>query len=343
MKNILSIFIFVTSIAHLIHGMEQSDKEQFPLLPRKESSYVSLPIRTETPPADIEIGQKQDFKRRRATLWTAISVKDIELAKSSFEKEFEWVNTLYLSQTYNNNQINKTAHEQMREKLQFTRTLFAEIDSSIAKEEARLELLRKLSMPGQFVGACDDDSDNNSRKYICSRSWPQWSNISLTFLALGLAVLYCKTAYPSRLSTSDPCAILPEGQQAQMFLDCQQSSLKNKYPCEIFDPRNATQIRLMEDCCASLVNLFCLEQVDHYNDHVYPHQVWQAWRPTAIVVPSILAVQVAFQLGGYLYRRSRRLREPIKQLLSQKKSDLTLVERDFDNLVIMGDSTFQEL
>jgi hypothetical protein len=193
------------------------------------------------------------------------------------------------------------------------------------------------------VGACNDGSDNNSRKYICSRSWPQWSNVSLTFLALGLAVLYCKTMYPSRLSNSDPCAILPEGQQTQMFLDCQQSSLKNKYPCEIFDPRNATQIRLMEDCCASLVNLFCLEQVDHYNDHVYPHQVWQAWRPTAIVVPSILAVQGAFQLGGYLYRRSRRLREPIKQLLLQKKSDLDRVEEDLGKLTIVGDSTFQEL
>lgn len=324
--------------------MEQPALEALPLLPRKESAYVSLPMRTDTPPADIEMGQKQDFKRRRATLYTAISVKDIELAKASFEKEFEWVNALYLRKTYSKMQINKTAHEQMREKLQFTRALFTEIDSAIAKEEARLEWLRKLSVPGQIVAACvGDRDDDNSRKYVCSNSWPPLSNISVTILALGLAALYCKATYPSRLSTSDPCAILPSGQKDQMFLDCQQSSLKTRIPCEIFDPRNATQIRLMEDCCENLVNLFCLAQVDQYNDHVYPQQEWHAWRPGAILLPLIVVLQVAFQAGGYFYRRAKRLREPVKQLFEQKKIDLGVVEQDFGKLAIIDDSTFQEL
>lgn len=341
------VFLFLVSFLFIgAQCMEQPDKEILPLLVRKTTSYTSLPMRTDTPPADIERGQKQDFKRRKATLCTAISAKDIALAKSCFEKELEWVNTLYLRQTYNNNQINKGAHEKLREKLQFTQQLFAEIDCAIAKEEARLELLRKFSMPGQLAAVCSDydqQEDLNTQKYVCSNSWPQWSNISLSILALGLAAIYCKAAYPSRLPTSDPCAILPPDQQAQMFLDCQQSSLKTKVPCEIFDPRNATQIRLMEDCCENLVNLFCLAQVDQYNDHVYPQQVWHAWRPGAVILPAIVALQFAFQAGGYLYRRSKRLREPIKQLLAQKKNDLIKVEQDLNTCAIIDDSTFQEL
>ena len=322
--------------------MEHPKSEKSPLL--KSSS--SLLVRNDTPPIDIKNGENYDFKRRKQTLWNAIGTKDIELTKSSFEKEFEWVNTLYLRQTCNSNQINKGAHEQLREKLQFTRQLFAEIDCAIAKEEARLELLRKFSVPGQLAAVCSDyeqHEDLNTHTYVCSNLWPQWSNISLSILVLGLAAIYCKAAYPSRLSTSDPCAILLPDQQAQMFLDCQQSSLKTKVPCEIFDPRNATQIRLLEDCCENLVNLFCLAQVDQYNDHVYPQQVWHAWRPSAVILPAIVALQFAFQAGGYLYRRSKRLREPIKQLFAQKKNDLIKAEQDLNTCVIIDDSTFQEL
>lgn len=339
MSIIKKIMLFSFFTVPVVLSMEQpdSEKEKHPLL---RASYTSLQARTNTSPTDIEKCETLNFKKRKQTLWTAISTKDIELTKSSFEKEFEWVNALYLRRTYNNNQINKGAHEQMREKLQFTRQLFAEIDFAIAEEDARLELLRKLSVPGQCMTACSDDNeqaDLDPRQYACSNSWPQLSNISLTILAFGLAVVYCKAAYPSRFSTNDPCAILPPGQQAQMFLDCQQSSLKNRFPC------NATQSRLMEDCCENLVNLFCLAQVDQYNDHVYPQHVWHAWRPSAIVLPSIVALQLAFQASGYLYCRSKRLHEPLKQLLVQKKSDLLKVEQDFNTFTIIDDSTFQEL
>lgn len=336
MKRI--IIFLITSIVS-VQCMEKPPTEASHLL---RVSYTSLPSRTDTPPLDIELGQRPEFRKRRATLCTAISAKDIELTKSSFEKEFEWVNRLYLSQKYNNNQINQTAHEELQEKLRFTRQLFAEIDSAIAKEEARLELLRRLSVPGQFTNVCADNF-SESNKCICIRSWPQWSNISLSVLAIALAVIYCKATYPSRLSTTDPCAILPAGQQAHQFQECEQSSLKNRIPCEIFDPHNVTQIKLMEDCCQNLINLLCLQEVDHYNDRVYPHQAWQSWRPTAIVVPSILAAQGAFQLAGYMYRRSKRKSEPIKQLFAQKTADLTQVEQDFNKLAIVDDRTFQEL
>lgn len=341
MKNI--IFFIPLFLIAKINGLER-DLEKAPIL-MQSGSYTSLGSRAMTPDLPLEQQTVQDLKRRKTTLVTAISIKDVELAKSSFEKDFAWVNKLYLHQRFAHNQIAKTTHQELQERLLFARRLFDEIDTAIAKEDARQEWLRKFSAPGQIISACNECncSDRNENGGICTPNWPQWSNISLTIAALAIAIIYCKTTYPSRLSTSEPCDILPKGQQAQMFLDCQQSSLKNRFPCEILNPNNATQIRLMEDCCQNLVNLFCLEQVDHYNNQVYPKQVWHAWRPSAIIVPSILAAQFAFQLGGYLYRRSKRLREPIKQFIVQKNGDLAQIEQDFSKLQIVDDSSFQEL
>jgi hypothetical protein len=86
-----------------------------------------------------------------------------------------------------------------------------------------------------------------------------------------------------------------------------------------------------------------MNNVTDYNTHVYPKKMWQAWTPELVVIPSLAALQLAFQLGNYLYLRSDYLQEQLTQLLTQKKSELVQVEREFKNLSITDDSTFQEL
>jgi hypothetical protein len=141
MKAVSLIFF-----GHLLVGMEKPPTEVTHLLKTSYSSFA----RTQAPPADIELGQQTDLKKRKTTLMTAISKKDIQLCKSSFEKEFEWVNRLYLAQTYNSNHVTKTAHEELQEKLRFTHQVFEEINRAIAQEKARLELVRKLGAPALF-------------------------------------------------------------------------------------------------------------------------------------------------------------------------------------------------
>lgn len=307
--------------------------EADPLLMRK---YTSLSVRSNTPSPDISLTGNQDHQKRRNTLWTAINKKEVELVKSSFEKEFEWVNRLYLQQCCSNKQMSKSTHEQLREKLQFTRQLFVEIDAAIAKEQDRQEWLRKLSMPGSITAECLC-TDN------CCKFLPQWANVIATVFAGGIILLYCNGKSPSRLSTQDPCDILPMGQEAQMFANCTQSSLQTHIPCVIFNPHNETQIKDMYDCCQNLIDAFCMSQVDYYNDQMYPKQMLHAWTPSMIVFPSILVVQVAFQISGYLYRRSKRLSEPITQLVEQKKQDLAQVEQEFNKIQILEDTNFQQL
>lgn len=329
------MFLIPLFLIPKINGFER-DLEKAPIL-IQSGSYASLSTRAMTPDLPLEQQTVEELKRRKTTLLTAISIKDVVLAKSSFEKDFSWVNTLYLRQRYADNHIPQTTHQELQEKFIFARALFTEIDTAIAEEEARQEWLRKLSAPGAFdLQCCAQEAD-------CCSYWPQWINVAGTVLVAGMALLYGIGDQPSRLATYDPCRILPNGQQAQMFLDCEQSSMNTSIPCVILNPHNATQIRLMEDCCASLVEAFCLKNITYYNDHVYPRQMWNAWRPTAIIFPSIVALQIAFQLGGCWYRKSKRLREPIKQLMNQKKTDFAQIQQDFSKLEVVDDSSFQEL
>lgn len=336
MNKILWIILLVA--VYPLLGLEK-DLEKAPILPKGNSSYTPFINRVSSPEPYLE-QPTQELKRRRTTLWNAISIKDVRLAKASLEKDFEWVNKLYIHNRFENNQIAKTTHDELQHKLRFTRQLFAEIDSAIAKEEARQEWLRKLSAPGSIITECCKESDC----WNCCTYYPQWGNAALSILLVGITAIYCAARSPSRLSTiDDPCAILPPGQQAQMFLDCEQTSMKTSKPCVIFDPNNATQIRMLEDCCTNLVNVFCIGKVDQYNTQVYPKQLRNAWTPELIVVPSLAVLQIAFQIGGCFYRKFQRLREPIKQLIAQKKMDLDQVAQDIDKLTIVDDTSFQEL
>lgn len=306
-------------------------------------SYTSLPARVDTPPGDIEQGESPDVKRRKMTLLTAINRKDVVLAKHAFENDFRWVNTLYISQHYNS-QINATEHEKLRHQAQFAHLLFEEIDTAIAKEEARQELLRKMTAPRLIGSECFDCCGETNRKFSLCYNFcdylPQWSNVGLSVLLVGAVAIYCSNHLPSRASTSSPCDILPSEQVAQMFQNCEKDSFQNRFPCEIFDRNNETQIKLLETCCNNWVNIFCMAQADQYNEHVYPKKLLHAWVPEIAVVSAILLVQAALIAGNCIYLRSKRSRESIKQLIAQKKNDLEQVEQDLGKLAVVGDSQF---
>lgn len=311
-----------------INGQEK-DLERAPLL-AQSGNYASLGTRSMTPDLPLEKQTVQDLKRRKSTLVTAISIKDVELAKSSFEKDFAWVHKLYLHQRYADNHIPKTTHEEIQERLLFTRRLFEEIDIAIAKEDARQEWLRKFSAPGAFdLQCCAEETD-------CCNYWPQWANVVGTVLALGLTTLYCAANSPSRLSTSQPCASFPQEPIDRMLEACIESSYDKGIPCH-----NGTMY-MVASCCQNIINAICMKNVTYYNDQVYPKQRLHAWKQEIILIPSLAALQVAFQIGGYYYRRSRRLREPIKQLVTQKKTDFAQIQQDFSKLQIADDANFQE-
>lgn len=336
----ISIFFIFVCLIIKISGMEQSPSEATSLL---RASYTSLPARVNTPPGDIEQGKNPDLKQRRQTLWTAINTKDVVLAKRALENDFSWVSALYISQHYNT-QISATEHEKLKHQAQFAHQLFAEIDAAIAKEEARLEWLRILSAPGKITGECSDCCGETNRTFSLCYNFcdylPQWLNLSLSVLSLGAVAIYCRNNLPSRASTSNPCSFLPSKQVAQMFQNCEKDSFENRFPCEIFDRNNETQIKLLETCCNNWVNIFCLSQVDQYNNHVYPKKLLHAWIPEIAVGSTILALQAAFIIGNCMYLKSKRLREPIKQLITQKKADLAQVEQDLGKLSVVGDSQF---
>lgn len=327
-KKYLSLIYLLFTIAKIACGCETD-----PLLVQE---YTSFSLRSDTPSPDISLGDNQEHQRRRGALWQAIHTREVELVKSYFEKEFEWVNVLYLKQKLFKNKIPKSTYEEMQQKLLFTRQLFQEIDAAIAKEEAHQKWVRKLSSPGNITKECFY-TDN------CCKYLSQWVNVMATLLASGMVLLYCAGKSPSRISTEDPCALLPMGQEAQLFTNCTQSSLQTRIPCVIFNPHNETQIKDMYDCCQNLIDAFCMSQVNYYNDHIYLKQMHAAWMPSMILLPSILALQIAFQVGGCLHRRAKRLSEPIKQLIVQKKSDLDQVEKDLKDLQTENTESFQEL
>lgn len=332
-------FIFVSLILKIV-AMEQPPSEATSLL---RSSYTSLPARVATPPADIEQGESTEIKRRKQTLWNAINRKDVMLAKHALENDFSWVSTLYISQHYNT-QISATEHEKLRHQAQFAHQLFKEIDAAIIKEEKRLEWLGKLTTP-RLIGSESFNCGGETNRIfsLCYNFWdhlPQWTNLGLSALMLGAMAIYCSNHLPSRAPTNSPCEFLPSAQVAQMFQDCEKDSFQNRFPCEIFDRNNETQIKLLETCCNNWVTLFCMAQVDQYNDHVYPKKLLHAWVPEIVVGSGILAIQVAFIVGNYIYLRSKRSGEPIKQLIAQKKDDLAQIEQDLGKLTIVGDSQF---
>jgi hypothetical protein len=330
-KHLLILFILIGGTARVIRAMERPACEDTPLL---RVTYTSFPSRAQEPPADIELGQA-NLKKRKTTLMTAISKKDIQLCKSSFEKEFEWVNRLYLAQRFNNNQISKTAHEELQEKLRFTHQVFIQINAAIAKEEARLELVRKLSAPALF--------NNHSIQVV---EWldnqPRLANISLSLLAIGLATLYGITHLPTYASASDPCFEFPADKQAEIHQACCESSVATNEPCTV-NTHNDTSIRLMYYCCQNILNALCMNNVTDYNKHVYPKKMWHAWTPELVVIPSLAALQIAFQLGACYYRRAYQSHVPFKQLLAQKNDDLAQVEQELKNFEIIDGSNFQEL
>lgn len=185
------------------------------LLGLERSGYTSLDNRVASPDLILE-QPAQTFKERRATLWSAISANEVQRVESSLAKDFEWVNSLYLRQNFSNNQITKSAYDQLQQKLLLTREHFNEIDTIISKQEAQQEWFRRLSA-----------------------SW---------------------------------------------------------------------NIRI----------------------------------PEFAAFPSLVLLQFAFQLEHYFYCRSNRSREPIKQLIAQKKLDLAQVETDFAALQIVDDADFKE-
>lgn len=330
-KHLFILCILVGGTPRVIRAMERPACESSPLL---RVSYASLASRADEPPADIELGQA-DLKKRKTTLITAISKKDIELTKSSFEKEFEWVNRLYLAQKFSNNQITKTAHEELQEKLRFTHQVFIQINAAIAKEEARLELVRKLSAPA----LCN----NHSVQVV---EWldnqPRLANITLSLLALGIGALYGITHLPTHASASDPCFEFPADKQDEIYQACCESSVATNEPCTV-DVHNDTSIKLMYFCCQKILNALCMNNVTDYNERVYPKKMWNAWKPEVILLPSVLALQVAFQLGACYYRRAYRSHQPFKQLLSQKNNELAEVEQELKNFAITDDLTSAEL
>ncbi len=311
-------------------GMEKPPTEAAPLL---RSSYSSF-AHTDAPPDDIELGQQQDFKKRKSTLITGISKKDIDLCRSSFQKEFEWVNKLYLTQAFGDNRITKTAHEQLQEKLRFTHQVFQEINAAIERENARLELGRKISAPGQLAQACRQYGDG--RGTFCDYG-PQWINLSATVCAVLLTTLYCVSSSPSLLETQDPCQSLPQDPVNQMLGSCVTSSVQTDVPCQ-----NSSMV-LIAACCQDLVDALCLKNVTYYNHHVYPAQMVHAWKPDMILIPSVFALQGVIQLAGCYYRRAHRSHENIKQLVDQKKTDLTYVQGELKTFTITDNSTFEQL
>lgn len=329
LKKALLVSFFILLPIAKINGMDQPDLEKAPILPRNNKSLITT---------DVTSGERA-LQSRRQTLWNAISMRDVELAKSSLAKDFDWVNTLYMHQSFNNNQITATRHEQEKHKLQFTRELFAEIDAAIAKEEARQKWLAMLSAPGAMTISCFP-REARCIKINDGNPLALSINAGLSVLAAMIITLYCATHRPCWPSLVDTCGILPEDQRAQMFLNCTQSSRSQGIPCKIFNPHNETQIKMMENCCNNLVDMFYMAQFDEYKSQVYPRLLRREWMPGIVVLPSIVALQVAFQAGGYFYRRSKRLLEPIKQLLEQKKNDLNRAETEFNKLAIVDGSEF---
>lgn len=336
--------LFILSLALCTKAQSQeADLERAPIL---RASYASLAPRCSSPPTDTQISLNQNLRQRRDTLWTAFNRKEVALVESSLQKDFEWVNTLYIRQNWNQSRIPKTAHEELRQKMLFTSQLFEQIDAAIAAEETLQKWLAKFSAPGRIIPECYrccDESDVERTDLDCNNYVPQWWNGILSSVAAGLVLLYCASNRPSRASISEPCDILPKGQEAQMFLNCTQSSLKERIPCVIFNPHNETQIKMMQDCCQNLIDMFCMGEVDQYNTQVYPKKMLYAWSPSIVVLSTIIALQLGFQAGGYFYRKSRRLLGPIKELIEHKKQDFVQVGQEFEKLTIVDDSSFQEL
>lgn len=310
-------------------GMEKPPTEAAPLLSRSYSSFAH----TDAPPDDIELGQQQDFNKRKSTLITAISKKDIDLCRSSFQKEFEWVNKLYLTQTLGDNRITKAAHEQLQEKLRFTHQVFQEINAAIERENARLELVRKISAPGQLAQAYRHYGDG--RGTFCDYG-PQWINLSATVCAVLLTTLYCVSSSPSLLETQYPCQFLPQDSLNQMLGACVDSSVQTGIPCQ-----NGS-MSITATCCQVIIDAACLKNVTYYNHHVYPVQMVHAWKPDIILIPSVFLLQGAIQLAGCYYRRAHRSHENIKQLIDQKKNDLTRVHEQLKSLTITDTSIFEQ-
>lgn len=92
-------------------------------------------------------------------------------------------------------------------------------------------------------------------------------------------------------------------------------------------------------------NLF--EQIDTQmakedTQQKFLEKILNAWMPELKMVPAGATLQLAFQISSYLYRRSKRLQEPVKQLIAQKKLDFAQVEKDFAHLQVTEDADFQE-
>lgn len=322
-------------VTQTICVMGQEEKNHLLEYKRRKSSEL-IP-RSYSP--DPKLMLDKDFERRKGALWNAINAREVRLAQSVLDKEFEWVNKLYLMQATNNGQVSKPFHEQMQAKLQFTQRLFTEIGTAIAKEDARQEYLRKFSAPGQFCTEClvADEPDPCD----CIQHYPQWGNLAITGLTALIAIISCATGSPSRASTSQPCDILPGTETFQLYSNCSKTSVFTGKPCASPDQNNVTQVQIMQLCCEKVIDALCMPKVDYYNRHVYPKKVWEAWQPAAIILPALAALQVSFQVGGCLYRRSRRLREPIKRLMLQKCDELELVQKEFKELQLIADEESQ--